>query len=418
MGLTNYPNGFPFGVTIRGIPILNLYTGKTFWVDSVHGHADNQGTFNKPLASIAGALAKCTANHGDIIICKAGHIETVSAATSCVLSVVGVCVIFLGQGSNKATINLTATGAYVNVTAANSAMISPRFLTGIDAVDKGLQVAAADFFLGGNVEYYDAPAKASTIQVLTTSAALRMVIDGYKYFPSTTGTQKTDGIKTAGDLAGPILRNIDIRGDFSTSPVDVSAAIANLQLENLYLNNTNAGPQKALTLHANCTGFAKNVKCRVASGTSYISSVAKLSWADDCEGFSTDGYGGEPLGTPLSTGVEGKVDSVGVQASTVQSKTDSVGIQASTVSSQVTSAATSVGIGVSTGVSVGQSVGIQASTVQSKADSVGVQTSTVSSQTTSAATSVGIGVSTNISMVDSSWLAISTELSLIRSKQG
>ncbi len=119
MGMTNYPNGFPYGVTIRGVPILNLYTGKTFWVDSVHGQTGNSGTFDKPLATINGAIAKCTANHGDIVICKAGHIETVSAATSCVLSKAGVCVIFLGQGAKKATLNITAAAAYGRVTAAN-----------------------------------------------------------------------------------------------------------------------------------------------------------------------------------------------------------------------------------------------------------------------------------------------------------
>lgn len=309
MGMTNYPNGFPYGVTIRGVPILNLYTGKTFWVDSVHGQTGNSGTFGKPLATINGAIAKCTANHGDIVICKAGHIETVSAATSCVLSKAGICVIFLGQGAKKATLNITAAAAYVRVTAANCALISPRFLSGIDAIAKGLSVEAADFFLGGGVEYYDAPAMASTIQVLTTSAALRFVVDGYRYFVSTTGTQKTDGIKTAGDLAGAVLKNIDIRGDFTGGyPVNISAAITNLQLENIYLNNLNSGPVAALGVHANTTGFAKNVKTRVASGTTYISSVAKLSWANDCEGFSTDGYTGDPLGTVLSTGIEGKID--------------------------------------------------------------------------------------------------------------
>lgn len=308
---STFLNGFPYHVTLRGVPILNLYTGKVFWVNS-NGPAGNGLRRERPLASIAAALLKCSANRGDIIICEANHVETVSAATSCVLNIAGVCVVFLGQGSKKATINLTATGAYVDVTAINCAMIGPRFLTGIDAVAKGILVEAADFFLGGGVEYYDAAAKASTIQVLTTSAAARMVVDGYRYFPSTTGTQKTDGIKTVGALDGVVLKNIDIRGDF-TGGFNVNmanAACTNIMLENLYLNNSNAGPVAALSLHANTTGFAKNVKCRVASGTTYVSSVAKLSWADDCEGFSTDGYAGEPLGTAVGTGLEGKVDTI------------------------------------------------------------------------------------------------------------
>lgn len=347
--MSNYPGGFPYGVTIRGIPILNLYSGKTFWVSSVTGQSGNPGTFDRPFNSIARALTKCTASQGDIIVCKAGHTETVSAATSLVMSVTNVAVIFLGSGATKATIKVTATGAYVNVTAAGCAFVGPRFLTGIDAVAKGILVGAADFFLGGGVEYYDDASKASTIQVLTTSSATRLVIDGYRYFASTAGTQKTDGIKTVGALDGVILRNIKIEGDFTTSPVDVSAAATNTMLENLYLNNTNSNPYPALTLHANTTGFAKNVKCRVASGTTFVSSVAKMQWAEDCEGFSTDGYGGDPIGTPLSGGMEGqvstavsKISSVGATGSTNTSKVDSVGINTSTIISTLASIATRI----------------------------------------------------------------------------
>lgn len=422
--LSNYPGGFPNGVTIRGVPILNLYPGKTYWVDSVHGQSGNLGTFDKPLNSIARALVKCTASHGDMIICKAGHIETVDSATALVLNKIGVAVVFLGSGANKAAINITAAAAYVDVTAAGCALIGPRITTGIDAVAKGILVEAADFFLGGGVEYYDGASKASTIQVLTTSAAARLCIDGYRYFASSAGTQKTDGIKTVGALDGVILRNIKIEGDFSTSPLDISAAITNALFENLYLNNTNASPLPAATFHANTTGFAKNVKARVASGTTYVSSVAKIQWGNDCEGFNTDGYGGDPIGTAMSSGVEGKVDSVGVQASVVQSKVDSAGIQVSTVQSK----ADSVGLGVSTVLSKADSVGLGVSTNTSKVDSSGIAVSTTQSTIVSKTDSNGLGVSTNQSQIGSvgvntstiiSTLAsIATRISMIASKDG
>ena len=304
---SNYPKGFADGVTVRGIPVLNLYPGVVFWVDSVHGsNGNSKGTFDRPFGTIDYAIGRCTADHGDLIVVKAGHTEVVAAAAGLAFDVAGVGVYFLGAGSNKATITFTAAAATMVVSAANVTLIQPRFLTGIDAVAAAINVQAADFQMY-NAEYYDAAAKATTIQVLTTSAADRMVIDGYKFFASTTGTAKTDGIKTvAGDSI--VLRNIDINGDFSTSPIDVSTAATKLTLENINVNNVNVGPLAAITLHANTTGFAKNVKARVASGTTYISSVAKVQWADDCEGFSTDGYGGEPLGTVLSTGLGGKID--------------------------------------------------------------------------------------------------------------
>lgn len=412
MGLTEYPNGFPYGVSIRGLPLNSIYSGKVFWVDSVHGSANNNGTFDHPLSSIARALTKCVASRGDIIMCKAGHIETVSTATSCVLSVIGVCIVFLGSGANRATIKPTATGAYVSVTAAGVSLINPRFLTGIDAVAKGINVAAADFAMV-NAEYYDDAAKASTIQVLTTSAAVRLYIDGYKYFVSTTGTQKTDGIKTVGDIAGAVLKNIDIRGDFSTSPVNVSAAVTNLQLENIYANNLSAGPNPALTLHANTTGFAKNVKARVASGTTYVSSVAKLSWAADCEGFNTDGYGGDPIGTQMSSGIEGKVDSVGVQASTINNQASVINNQASAAIANtlsVISQATSIGIGTST-------IASHASAALSQVGSVGAQASTISTGVSANASQIGsqlLGTTSILSTLGS----LAERISLIASKEG
>jgi len=307
MPISNYPKGFADGVNVRGIPILNLYPGVVFWVDSVHGsNGNSKGTFDRPFGTIDYAIGRCTADHGDLIVVKAGHTETVAAAAGLAFDVAGIGVYFLGAGSNKATITFTAAAATMVVSAANVTLIQPRFLTGIDAVVAAINVQAADFQMYGT-EYYDAAAKATTIQVLTTAAADRMVIDGYKFFVSTTGTAKTDGIKiVAGDSI--VLRNIDINGDFSTSPIDVSTAATKLTLENINVNNVNIGPLPAITLHANTTGFAKNVKTRVASGTTYISSVAKVQWADDCEGFSTDGYGGEPLGTVLGTGLEGKID--------------------------------------------------------------------------------------------------------------
>ena len=307
MSISNYPKGFADGVNVRGIPILNLYPGVVFWVDSVHGsNGNSKGTFDRPFGTIDYAIGRCTADHGDLIVVKAGHTETVAAAAGLAFDVAGIGVYFLGAGSNKATITFTAAAATMVVSAANVTLIQPRFLTGIDAVVAAINVQAADFQMY-NTEYYDAAAKATTIQVLTTAAADRMVIDGYKFFVSTTGTAKTDGIKTvAGDSI--VLRNIDINGDFSTSPIDISTAATKLTLENINVNNVNIGPLPAITLHLNTTGFAKNVKTRVASGTTYISDVAKIQWADDCEGFSTDGYGGEPLGTVLGTGLEGKID--------------------------------------------------------------------------------------------------------------
>jgi hypothetical protein len=126
---SNYPNGFPAGIAIRGVPILQSHPGKVFYVDnSAPGNGDvfvtgsnaNKGTFKDPFSTIQYAITQCRANKGDIIIVKPGHAETVSAAGGLVLSTAGVAIIGLGAGSYRPTITLdTANTATITVTANN-----------------------------------------------------------------------------------------------------------------------------------------------------------------------------------------------------------------------------------------------------------------------------------------------------------
>ncbi len=460
--------------SLGGIPTLPhidtaLPVGNVFFVDSGHANASDTSGWGKnltqPFATIDFAVGECTASNGDLIIVAPGHTESIDAAGALTLDTIGITILFLGSGSLRATLGLDATAGTILVTAANVTLIGPRFLTGIDAVVSALVVQAADFKLLG-AEFYDAAGKAATIQVLTTNAAARMQIKGYKYFPSTTGTQKTDGIKIVGALDRIVLEDIDIVGDFSGGyPVNMTnAACTNVKLNNLDLNSLNAAPVAALGLHANTTGFAEDVRLRVASGTTYVSNNAKLQWGTDCVGYNSDGSGGSALGT--ATDITAKVDSVGaqastvnsltgsvgVQASTVQSKTDSIGVQTSTVNSIVASVAgvqsiidsriisvgtgnaalsapqstltskvDSVGIQASTTTSLGQSVGIQASTINSKADSIGINLSTVRSVTAANAASVasvGAQASTINSVVGAnaaSITSVGTNLSTVKS---
>ncbi len=291
-------------------------TGKKFYVHSVTG-TDGSGsgeTQDKPLATIfgtRGAHSLCTASKGDLIICLPGHVESVIAAAGGAFSKIGVTVIFLGNGANRAKINF-GTGAVVatdiNFSAAGVTLINPLFVSAIDALTGPIHITAADVSIL-NGEYRDAAGLAVTHAVVASSAADRLKIDGWKYVVSTTGTQKHSNIQLAGSDHVE-LKNIEIEGDFNVAPIEGVAACTNIILENIYANNTNVGPLPGLNLHANTTGFAKNVKSRVASGTTYVTSVAKIQWGEDCEGFNTDGYSGEPIGTAVGSGVEGKVDIV------------------------------------------------------------------------------------------------------------
>ena len=283
--------------------------GIAYYVSHITGKNDYDGKSSlTPAPSITKALTFCRASKGDTIHCLPGHIETISVAGGLTFSKAGIRVFFHGSGNTRATIKFTATASTLLVTAANVELYSPRFLAGIDAVVAAIKPQAADFKIY-NAEYYDDTAMATLHAIVATNAANRLIIDGWKYVVSTAGTQKHSNIQLAGGDHVE-LKNIEIEGDFNVAPIESTAALTNALLKNIYANNVNVGPLPAMNIHANTTGFAKNVKCRVVSGTTYVTSVAKIQWADDCEGFSTDGYGGEPIGTPLATSIEGHLDAI------------------------------------------------------------------------------------------------------------
>lgn len=124
--ISNFPYGFQYGVSIRGIPLVVSHPGLVYWVSNssvlsngARGGSDgNDGSYQSPFATIAYAITRCTASRGDIIMVKPGHAESISAAAGLILSVKGIAIVGLGYGSLRPTITLdTANTATITVTA-------------------------------------------------------------------------------------------------------------------------------------------------------------------------------------------------------------------------------------------------------------------------------------------------------------
>jgi hypothetical protein len=208
-----------------------------------------------------------------------------------------VVIEFLGEGSLRGTINFsTVVGVSMTITAANVTLINPRFTAGIDALTGPISITSADFTMI-NGEWFDAPAMGTTNCIVATTAATRLGIYGFKYFSSTTGTQKAACIVMTG-VAFPTLMNINIAGDFSTACINnATTACTGMILEKMRFHNINATPHPAMVLQAGCTGMAKNCDMIVASGVTFISSVAALNWDAQCLGYHAGGQTGTPLAT-------------------------------------------------------------------------------------------------------------------------
>ena len=240
MPISNYPNGFANGVSIRGMPLLTAYPGKVFWVDSVNGSNGNKGTFDRPLASIDKAMDAgfCLANRGDVVVCKAGHVETVIAAAGLDLDVAGVAVVGLGAGSNRAQINFTtATTADMDVDSANISMYNILFTGGVDALAAPIDVNAADFALI-NCEWRDVTGQATDV-ILADAGADRSLIDGH-FHNGAAAAGGSSAIALIG-MDNPVIRNFRLVGNFSTGAVDCrTTAVVDLNIHDGYVWNKNA----------------------------------------------------------------------------------------------------------------------------------------------------------------------------------
>lgn len=122
--MTNFPDGFADGVTIRGIPISQAQTGQVFFVGNstilnrgaIGGSNSNSGSFLQPFATLNYAInSRCVQGRGDIIFVLPHHRETFTDATGLIFGCAGVAVIGLGSGDARPTFIFGAAAAAIPV---------------------------------------------------------------------------------------------------------------------------------------------------------------------------------------------------------------------------------------------------------------------------------------------------------------
>lgn len=170
MPITNSPHG----LASFGLPILPEQgsvnrTGNVFWVDS-NADGNGDGSFDSPFTTIDYAVGMCTASNGDIIYVKEGHAETVSSSTSLVFDVVGVTVIGCGSGALRPYIQITATGAYVPISANSVTLKNMWVKVTVDEVVKAFYVTAHAVTLDG-IDFWEPDTSYQLQQFLLTNAS-------------------------------------------------------------------------------------------------------------------------------------------------------------------------------------------------------------------------------------------------------
>ncbi len=160
----------------------NLGTGNVYYVDSGKSNAATvDGT--KPewaLPTLDAAVAKCTANNGDIIYVMQGHTENLSGADGVDLDVAGIAVIGLGEGTDAPEFVYTnAAGEFV-IGAASVTISNLRFVPSVTGITHAIDVEnAGDYATIVNCKFVDGEAAGTdefnagiTIQTTATDCTI------------------------------------------------------------------------------------------------------------------------------------------------------------------------------------------------------------------------------------------------------
>lgn len=121
-----------------GNQVLYANNGNTYYVDSDASNAsdsNNGKSWAQPLATLDGAINKCTANQGDRILIAESHSELwTTTGAKATFDVAGIEVIGLGSGSDRPTFSFGHTGTTWTISAANVTLRNLLFVTAVDSV--------------------------------------------------------------------------------------------------------------------------------------------------------------------------------------------------------------------------------------------------------------------------------------------
>jgi len=226
--------------TANSLSNLPVTSGALFFVDSGSNRASdgNAGRDpNVPMATIDAAVARCTANNGDIIVVMPGHDE--NPTSSITMDVAGVWIYGLGWGASRPTITFGALAATLSITAASCRVSNLLFDLGTVAttVTDCFNITGADVIIEDCETIPHATSQFTNIMT-TTTAANRLTLRGNR-FRGLGAASGTSGLVLVGcdDLD---MHDNEVSGGFSTGAVTQTTAAARVSIYNNRLVNHSA----------------------------------------------------------------------------------------------------------------------------------------------------------------------------------
>lgn len=257
-------------------------TGDVYYVNSVTG-TDSTGygrSPDNPYASIAFAVANCTASNGDVVYVMPLHVETVIAAAGVTFTKAGVSVRGMGTGRSRPVVNYTtAIAASFDIGSANCSVDNIVFTPiGFDAITAAVNISAAGVSIT-NCEFELANAtNQAVLGILTTAAANRLLIQNC-WFHGTVDAGTTAAITIVG---GTDIRILDSNfiGAYTLgigAINQITTTTVNCLVGRNTINNLTASSTKAMVFTASSTGQIFGNGLQVLSGTAPITGAA-MSW--------------------------------------------------------------------------------------------------------------------------------------------
>lgn len=255
---TNFPFGFAAGTNVRGFPVLNSYPGQVIWVSNsttnlgpcVGGQDGNPGTWQRPMATLAGAVSNATSSVETIIAVKPGHSETISSSTALTMSVSGCQVLGFGVGNQRPLFTLdTAATATVNVTADGCGFSNCRFVGNFANITSLFTLTTAKSLMIDSCSISDTASNLNFLAIVTvattSNAADGLIMTNNRMFASaTSGAVKlVDALGTnAGWLIAGNVYTAVTTGTGAMIPIAAGKILTNFLLDsnNISLQQTQA----------------------------------------------------------------------------------------------------------------------------------------------------------------------------------
>lgn len=264
-----------------------LTTGSIFFVDSATGTNSVGGGRNPdaPLATLDYAIGLCTASKGDMIYIMPGHSETIAAADGFDADVAGIRIIGLGWGDLRPTFNFTATASDVAIGANNVWIENLRFVAGISAVVRGVNVEGKTGVTFKNCEWYWGGTTTWDFvdSLILAAGSSRCTIEGCRFLAEPAVAGAATAIKLSGASHNVRVQNSEFMGDYSTACVNSITTLSQglFFLDNL-VYNADAG-EPYLEVLTGTTGVIANTR-GLASGATVAANAVADAMAH-CENF-------------------------------------------------------------------------------------------------------------------------------------